>query len=137
MMIALPDRQLPPCPAPRLPLEPVLDKLRVIAGRCRCTARLDVFQACDLIDPDDTRAADCFATALVRTLPQCLNHYPQLRGPGAPASFDETWLLQLLDCAKRGDDDSLRFLILRRVPAIYRHRFLFLINGLAKRIEAL
>ncbi|MHA3916119.1 hypothetical protein [Halovulum sp. GXIMD14793] len=121
-----------------LPLDiETLEHLRGIAGDCRCQARLDLFRACDLLAVNENRAADGYAVALIRTLPQAIGRPPVLRQAGASPSFDEIWLLRLLDRAIADDFDSLAFLVHSRVSAYQRRAFVFLIKGLAQRIDAL
>lgn len=137
-MTAQPQSSFLASPEGDLPLNAdTLEHLRVIAGDCRCQARLDLFRACDLLAIDEHRAADSYAVALLRTLPQAIGRPLVMRQVGASPSFDEMWLLRLLDRAIADDFDSLAFLVHSRVPAYQRRAFVFLIKGLARRIEAL
>lgn len=126
-----------PIPSPSLPLPELLNKLRFLALDCRCNARLDLHKACDLLDPNDQNAAEAYATALIRTFGQALGRSPSIRLPGSEPSFDESWLIRLIDRAQHNDDDSLSFLLLRHIQEGRRHAFLHLINGLAKRLPDL
>lgn len=136
-MPAIAPRHRPDCDAPVSPLPAHLNKLRVLAASCRAQARLDLFRACDMLARDDHMAAEAYASALMRTLGQALGRRPAIRTPGSPPSFDESWLMRLIERAHARDDDSLAFLILRRIPAAHRHSFLHLINGLARRLDVL
>lgn len=117
------------------PLPDVLNMLRFYAMDCRSSARLDVFQACKMLALDSTVAADAFATALVRTMPHVMDRSIHFRRPGSPPSFDETWLMRVIERSKCRDDISLTFLIVSRVPEGRRYAFLHLVNGLADAVR--
>ncbi len=111
-----------------------LATIRVVGARCRAMARTDLFRACAMLSTDRTRATEAVATALLRAF-SGLDGLPrlQLYQPGEPArSFDEDWLLAALAAADRGDDDSLTFLLARRVPHHARRQIAFLVRALAK-----
>ncbi|PIE10857.1 MAG: hypothetical protein CSA72_07240 [Rhodobacterales bacterium] len=117
------------------PLPEVLTALRFHAMACRSSARLDLFEACQVLAPDPKIAADAYGIALVRTLPHALNRGVHLRRPGAEPNFDEIWLMRVIERSKHQDDDSLSFLIMSRVPDGRRHAFLHLVNGLARTLR--
>jgi hypothetical protein len=124
--------------APDIALDSALNKLRFLAASCRASARVDLFRACAVLSDDRHAAAQAGAVAVLRTLAQALETNPVILAPGSSArSFDETWLLRLIDRSQAQDNPSLAFLIMRRVPMAKRHAFLHLINGLAKNIDAL
>jgi len=98
-------------------LLPFLNKLRLEAVECRAHARLDMIEACRLLESDVDLASEKYARVLVRVIGQALNKQMEFLAPYTlQRSFDEDWLLRLLDCCQRGDMDSYVFLLLRRVP---------------------
>lgn len=130
---ALPEPQ----PASRA-AHATLTRLRMAMLGCRTAARLDLFEACTLLDSDGGEAAGAYAAALVRTLGQALGRAPRIHAPGSvEASFDEEWLVRLIERARAGDDASVAFLIGRRVPREKRRSVAFLISGLAARLDDL
>lgn len=124
-------------PASDVPLPALLNKLRFLSASCRAAARLDLSEACAMLAPDRETAAEAYAMALMRTLSQALGHRPVIRAPGAEPSFDELWLMRLIERAHACDDDSISFLIMRRIPPNTRHTFLPIINGLARNLPEL
>lgn len=122
---------------PSVALKPVLNRLRFLAKGCRASARLDLFRACDFLDPDESVVARASATAVVRTLDQATGRVMVLFGPGTPdISHDEAWLLRLIERSKVGDHDSVKFLLNRQVKPERRQVFLHLIQTLANNLEA-
>ena len=108
-----------------------LELLRTQAARCRTAAHLDLHRACNLLTLDTDRAPILFARALLRTLGQALGKRPIIHRPGATeVSFDESWLLRLIDRLEDGDMDSVTFLLSRRIPHEYRRSVAFLLHGL-------
>lgn len=108
-----------------------LEVLRTQAARCRTAAHLDLHRACNLLTLDPDRAPVVFARALLRTLGQALGKRPIIHRPGASeVSFDESWLLRLIDRLEDGDIDSVTFLLSRRIPHEYRRSVAFLLHGL-------
>ncbi|MFN3955319.1 MAG: hypothetical protein ACK4LQ_12770 [Pararhodobacter sp.] len=94
-----------------------LDALRHLFRLSRARARLDPFEACAMLATAPSRAAPASAEALLRALEASLGRALVLYRPGeAMLSFDERWLLGLLDAAQRDDTDSMAFLLLRRLP---------------------
>ncbi|WP_227284085.1 hypothetical protein [Boseongicola sp. H5] len=119
-----------------LPLEPETKRelawLRVAGARCRVMRRSDLFHACAVLSLSGEQAALAYAQALFRALPGLLPGGLRLYAPGdAQVSFDEAWLLQLLNRARAGDLDSLTFLIGRRIAPHARRQVAFLIQRLA------
>lgn len=129
-----PARIAAPLPAVAPPLPALLNKLRFLAMSCRCSARLDLFRACEMLGDDAQNAADSYALALMRTLPQALGTRPVIRAPDADPSFDELWLMRMIERATAGDNDSLTFLINSRVHTTHRHAFAPLIKGLSRNL---
>ncbi|MEL6646095.1 MAG: hypothetical protein AAFQ05_00090 [Pseudomonadota bacterium] len=109
---------------------PLLNRLRFLSARCRSAARLDLFKACALLSDPPEKAGEGFATALVRTLGQALDHPPVFFAPGRKdRSFDEDWLLRVIERTASGDSESVAFLLRRRVANHHTHALAFLISG--------
>ena len=107
-----------------------LNRLRLSAMRCRARARVDVSEACDLLCVDEAQSELRFEEALLRSLHQGLGRKPRFYAVGAgEESFDERWLLQVLDAAERGDMASVEFLIRSRIDKIMQRSIRFLIRG--------
>ncbi|WP_220750525.1 MULTISPECIES: hypothetical protein [Jannaschia] len=122
--VPLPDRHLA-----------LLTFLRLAALECRASSRLDLTQACKVLDPE-IDAGD-LATILARALPQVLFHRPQILAPGALGrSFDEDWLLALADAIARGDRLSERFLLRRRCHPHRASHLSLLLRELEDRLAA-
>ena len=112
--------------------QPITDKLRFLSAECRASARLDLFEACKVLDTDHEKAIDSYARVLVRVIGQALDKPMEFLSPGSKSrSFDEDWLLRLLDCRMRNDSDSYLFLLMRRVPTIKRNSLDQLLKNLA------
>lgn len=108
-----------------------LEVLRTQAARCRTAAHLDLHRACNLLTLDRDRAPVVFARALLRTLGQALGKRLVIHRPGsAEVSFDERWLLRVIERLESGDTDSFTFLLSRRIPHEYRRSVAFLVHGL-------
>ncbi|MBE3640514.1 hypothetical protein [Mangrovicoccus algicola] len=121
-------RPLPACSDARL------DLIRREAARARTEPHLDFFRACSLLTMDRKGAPIVFARALLRVLGQALGHRPVFHRAGAAArSFDEVWLMRVIDRLEVGDHDSVAFLLGRRVPQDYRRSVAFLLHGLVAR----
>ncbi|MEM9047111.1 MAG: hypothetical protein AAGC92_00200 [Pseudomonadota bacterium] len=126
----LPDRAVEPLPDH---LRQWVNRLRFHAAGCRSAARLDLFRACALLSPvtEEAEAAGC--SALIRVLGQALEKSPVFFKPGVdPLSFDEAWLVSIIDARLRGDLDSVAFLVLRRVAPEKRRAFMLLIDAVAE-----
>lgn len=108
--------------------------LRRLAPRCQAGARLDLFHACAMLSTDSGVAARSYAEALLRGLAVVLGRVPVLHQPGASElSFDEAWIASLLTAARRGDEDSTRFLLASRLPRHARRQIGWLAAQLAQR----
>ena len=119
-----------------IPRRDMLDGLREAALRAHCARRLELFQACAMLSGDRAQSHAAFRDALLRTLSQGLRRRPVLFRPGVPeTSFDERWLLALIDSVIRDDAPSIRFLSASRIAAHARRSLLFLVAGLARHID--
>ncbi len=115
---------------------PFLNKLRFLSFECRASARLDLFQACSVLDLDSAKASDNYARILVRVIGQALDKPMEFLAPGSEIrTFDEDWLLRVLDCRMRNDTDSYLFLLMRRVPAAKRSSLDLLLKNIALQEE--
>lgn len=111
-----------------------LDLLRREAARLRVAPHLELGHACSQLTLDPERAPLVFARALLRTLGQALGQRPVfLREGSVCSSFDEDWLMRVIDRMEAQDFDSVAFLIGRRVPLAYRRSLVFLLHGLIAR----
>ncbi len=111
----------------------LLNRIRFHATTCRASARLDIFDACAVLDPDTSRAEDARIKVLLRVLGQALDKEPVfLRAGVSTLSFDERWLIAALRAKADGDEDSFSFLICRRVEHSKRRVFAVLLAGLAE-----
>ena len=122
-------------PVPQVPahVSTMLNKIRFYATTCRASARLDIYAACAVLDPNEQRAEEAQINTLLRVMGQALGQDPIFLRPGETAtSFDENWLVAAL-CAKAvGDEDSFAFLMLSRVERSKRRIFGLLLSGLAE-----
>ena len=123
------------------PLDPedaaFLNRLRIVALQCRAAARLDLFRACDLLHATADTSATAYAEALVRTLSEGLNKPARFHAPGeTELTFDERWLMSVLQAVRCMDRDSVVFLIHRRIRLPARHAFRLILAGLAREMDA-
>ncbi|KAA9006097.1 hypothetical protein [Histidinibacterium aquaticum] len=115
----------------------LLGRLRMTGMRCRAAARSDLFDTCAALGSDREAGSAAFAEALMRSLDQVPGRRWVLYRPGSrDVSFDERWLLALIDALRRGDEDSATFLIRRRIAHADRRPLGFLAAGLARTLEA-
>lgn len=106
----------------------LLFALRELAGRCSALPHLDFFTASS--EPCKTFRER--ATRLLRVLDQALGRRPVFLRPGESAtSFDERWLLAVIEAQTQGDRDSLEFLLCRQVGASKRRLFRVLLADLS------
>lgn len=118
--------------------EQALNKLRLLALRCRATRRIDLFRACQMLSEDREEAGLAFAAALIRTLAQGLGRTPLFFRPGTrEISFDERWLMSLISSVREGDAPSFEFLIRSRLKRHAHRPTAFLVRNLASRLETL
>ena len=108
----------------------ILNQLRMIAIRCRCAARTDLFHACAVLSVDRSTSKGAHAEILIRCLEQALGKRPVFHRPGsAEISFDEAWLSRAIEAIRKGDEDSFRFVLCARVPHLTRRNLAFLVRG--------
>ena len=126
--------------AGRVMPEPVqaLNKLRLLAVKCRARRRIDLFHACQMLSDDKQEAGIAFADALIRTLSQGLDRAPVFFRPGtAETSFDERWLMSLVAAAREDDAPSFEFLVRSRLARHTHRPTAFLARNLALRLDTL
>ncbi|MEM6729503.1 MAG: hypothetical protein AAF618_13455 [Pseudomonadota bacterium] len=105
-------------------LLPLLNRLRFLAQTCRAEAKLDLAEACSAIHADRGRSLDGLATSLIRVVSQAVEEPVFFLAPGARhMTFDEEWLMRVLDRAIARDGASVEFLLRRRVAARNHHAF--------------
>lgn len=115
----------------------LLHLLRARAIDTQLAPRVEPFHFCALIEATPDRAAEAYLDGLLHVLPQALGRPLLIRRPGpARASFDEAWIIGLIEAAARDDTASLRFAIASRVARAYRRPIGFLVKGLACRLDA-
>lgn len=115
------------------PVPDVLRRIRRVAARSRASARLDLFGACAMLSADRDVAGRAYLDTFLRTVEQGLGRAPVIYCEACPQmSFDERWIVALLDAHLRGDRDSLAFLLCSRLPHAVRRHIGFLIGGIAR-----
>lgn len=123
----LPEDGPAPCAA-------TLSYLRERAMALRAAGPLDLYKACAVLTLKGGGSFRDYADALIRTLEQALGHPPKMLPPDAArTSFDEDWLLRLLERSRARDAASVAFMICSRVPPENRESVVFLVDGLADR----
>ena len=125
-----------PAPPPLLGLDEsalgALNYVRLVALECRSAARADLFQACAVLTQDKNVAHRAYAETLVKCLSQALGTKPVFYAPGvSEISFDEAWLVRLIQSSASGDLDSFVFLIRSRVPHIAQRNLAFLVHSIS------
>ena len=116
----------------------LLNRIRFSAAACRTSARLDLFDACAVLESRGHEGEQAHVATLIRVLGQALGTRPVFRRAGATGlSFDEAWLLATINARTAGDDASFTFLVNRRVAASKRRIFALLVSGLAERLSAM
>ena len=124
-----PDVAVPPVPD-------LLRGMRRVAARSRASARLDLFGACALLSGDRDVAGRAYLDTFLRTVEQGLGRAPVMYCEACPQmSFDERWVLALLDAHRRDDRDSFAFLLCSRLPREARRHIGFLIAGIARAVD--
>lgn len=115
------------------PVPDMLHRIRRAAARSRARARLDLFGACAMLSTDRDIAGRAYLDTFLRTVEQGLGRAPVIYCEACPQmSFDESWVLALLDAHRRGDRDSFAFLLCSRLSRAARRHIAFLIAGMAR-----
>ena len=113
-----------------------LEFLRQVYLDCRAKPSSDLFSACDLLAFESDLAKASYAEALIRSLPQILDKKPVVMRPGYDfVSFDEAWLMSLIQACQEEDDDSMAFLVVSRVDPVNRRNAVFLASNLSRNMN--
>ncbi len=117
----------------------VVNKLRFLMIDCRKESRISIDEACKLIQIDKKKSAKYFAYNILRTLEEVIGKKPIFRNPGEKnLSFDEQWIVSLINSYKSNDLISTKFLINSRVENLNKRSYIsFLIDGLVKDLRSL
>lgn len=132
-MSALPNLASTNAPIPDVSQETraLINRLRFHAARCRASSRLDIFEACHLMEATGDR--DIATATLIRVASQALDHAPRWLRPGEPElTFDELWFAQVIQSLAVGDLDSFAFLTRSRIARNKRRMFGALAARVAK-----
>lgn len=114
-------------------LLPLLNRLRFLAQTCRSEAKLDLAQACSAIHVDAAKSLDGLATSLIRVISQAVEEPVIFLAPGARhMTFDEEWLLRVLDRAIARDGASVEFLLRRRVAGRNHYAFRSIVRAVGQ-----
>lgn len=114
----------------------VVNHLRLVALQCRALPQQDMVHACAMLALDGGEALQAHARVLMRSLPQAMHNRPILRGPGVTDySFDESWLMGMVEALERGDDDSFVFLVKSRIHPHAQRNMAFLIRAISDRFS--
>lgn len=134
---AWPDAAVfPPMVEPSAEARSLLNRLRWVARRCRASARMDLFEACAVLSTDRDVADTAHAEVLMKGLSQALGKMPVFFRPGVhEISFDEAWLLRVVDALSRDDDASLVFLLRSRVHPSACRNLSYLIRSVSERFS--
>jgi len=125
-------------PAAPAPEDDELAVLRRLAAQARLSRREEPERMCALLQVRPAAEAEAYGEALLRLLPVATGRRVTFRRPGAGSrSFDEAWVLTLLDSIRAGDADSVRFALASRVATHMRRPVRFLAEGFARRIDRL
>ena len=114
----------------------MLNHLRVVGMKCRVAARADMFEACALLATDKKKARIAHAEVLMRCLREAIGKHPTIFSPGTESlSFDEAWLVELIEAAARNDQPSFTFLLHSRVLPHARLSMTFLASSVSKQFS--
>lgn len=122
----------PKCESPPW-VTPLLTRIRLSALHCRVAARTDLFEACAVLSMDRETARTAHIEVLTRCLIQALGRRPVFYRPGvSEISFDEAWLMRLVETAANDDLASFTFLIRSRVLKPARRNLSLLVDQIAR-----
>ncbi|MGR3467797.1 MAG: hypothetical protein ACU0CI_07935 [Shimia sp.] len=114
----------------------LLNSLRLVALRCRCMRQQNLFEACAMLSGETGTAKEAHAVVLLRCLPQAIDKQPVFFRPGVEElSFDEAWLLRLIEAARKNDETSFAFLLNSRVIPSARRNVTFLTARIAEQFS--
>jgi hypothetical protein len=111
----------------------LLERARACALEVRAYPRLDILRACQLISLDIDLLSSEMLEIFIRSLPQAFGRQIIIHRPGAEQlSWDEKWLLSIIEAVSRADYDSVHFLIESVVKQKHRREFLTIAHELWK-----
>ena len=102
----------------------LLERARACALEVRAFPRLDMFKACQLISCEIELLSSEMLELFIRSLPQAFGRQSIFHLPGTGRlSWDEKWLLSIVNAVSRADYDSVHFLIQSVVRKKHRREF--------------
>lgn len=105
----------------------------MVAMACRAKRKTSLFEACALLHVDRLGTFSAHAEALVRCLSEALDSRAIFYRPGTQnLSFDEAWLMQVINCEARSDEASISLLLGSRIAVENRRMFRFLTARISK-----
>ena len=94
---------------------------------------LRYFKACQLISLDIDLLSSEMLEIFIRSLPEAFGRQIVIHKPGTKQlSWDEKWLLSIIEVVSRADYDSVHFLIRSAVKRKHRREFLTIAHELWK-----
>ena len=111
----------------------LLERARACAMEVRAYPRLDILKACQLISLDIDLLSSEMLEIFIRSLPAAFGRQVVIHNPGTKQlSWDEKWLLSIIEAVSRADYDSVHFLIRSAVKQKHRREFLTIAHELWK-----
>ena len=111
----------------------LLERARACALEVRAYPRLDILKACQLISLDIDLLSSEMLEIFIRSLPEAFGRQIVIHHPGTKQlSWDEKWLLSMIEAVSRADYDSVQFLICSAVKQKHRSEFLIIAHQLWK-----
>ena len=111
----------------------LINRLRFHATECRSAARLDIFEACKLFDPQKPLLEDEQLETFVRTLGQATCKSIMWYKPGCEVySFDEKWVMAIFRVYKNDDFMSYDFMVRSRISTQKRKIFSLMVANLSQ-----
>ena len=99
----------------------------------RAYPRLDILKACQLISLDIDLLSSEMLEIFIRSLPEAFGRQVVIHNPRTKQlSWDEKWLLSMIEAVSRADYDSVHFLIRSAVKQKHRREFLTIAHELWK-----
>ena len=109
----------------------LINRLRFHATECRSAARLDIFEACKLFDPQKPLTEAEQLDIFVRTLGQATCNSTVWFKPGCDVySFDEKWVMAVFKVYINDDFMSYDFMLRSRVSIHKRKIFSLMVANL-------
>tara|TARA_B100000900_G_scaffold410565_1_gene428578 strand:- start:113 stop:484 length:372 start_codon:yes stop_codon:yes gene_type:complete len=111
----------------------LLERARACALEVRAYPRLDILKACQLISLDIDLLSSEMLEIFIRSLPQAFGRQVIIHRPETQElSWDEKWLLSIIEAVSRADYDSVHFLIETVVKRKHRREFMTIAHELWK-----